>query len=305
MHLYINKLIIRFYVICLTFNTVGAIPIAPHTVWCSANFTFVPRTRATELQNRIHTACSANDVFSTLHSDFSRKKPAVSVLIGAFQRFATLELIVSSLRRQKGVLIEIIVSDGGSNPSILASIPATAALVDKIIYRKDDGLYHRVRSFNEAAEAATHSIFILLDDDVIPAGDYWALAAFRSLDTSDAGISRMPVVIREFKDDLSDVATRKEELLSLSWANAIVTFSTWNVAIRRASWEAIGGLAWRFDGIYGNEDHDFHNRAVASGLHYTNAPPTACALHAGLFFGNRGLNKPEIGKLFPYPTVQH
>jgi hypothetical protein len=59
------------------------------------------------------------------------------------------------------------------------------------------------------------------------------------------------------------------------------------MAVRRSTWDALGGFGWRFDGVYGEEDLEFHRRAGAAGLRYASAAPFGCALHVGLFYGNR------------------
>lgn len=58
-----------------------------------------------------------------------------------------------------------------------------------------------------------HSTIILLDDDVVPMSDYWAYGAAKTF-ASDPGLSivRVPMVIEEFKSDLSDIEKRKVEI---------------------------------------------------------------------------------------------
>ena len=93
---------------------------------------------------------------------------SASVIIGAYNRYLSLDAIVKVLKKQKYVNhLEIIVSDAGSWPPSFTVVPDKS--VDIVIYRRYDGKYHRVRSFNEGARAAKHDILIFLDDDVIPA----------------------------------------------------------------------------------------------------------------------------------------
>jgi hypothetical protein len=158
-------------------------------------------------------------------------------------------------------------------------------------YWKEDGRYHRVRSFNEGVAASTHDIVMLLDDDVIPASDYWAYTAASSL-ASNPGVSilRMPLVMKEMKHDLSDAPSRRTEFENLGW-DETPNFPTYNVAILRQSWDLVGGLGWAFNGVYGDEDLDFHRRAGEKGLRYGMSPKSGCGIHVGLFFGNRDTKK--------------
>jgi hypothetical protein len=285
----------------------GQTPLGPGSLPEAPNATASP---ADTLLRAAYAGCAKYDVFA--HFDAAAAEaavgageappirmslPAVSILIGAFQRYATLEMIVKSLRMQVGVRVEIIIADAGSQPPVLQAVPGLAAAVDKVIYQADDGLYHRVRSFRLAAAAASNEVLVLLDDDVVPASRHWAAAAFRTVSPpSSSGIARMPLVIKEFKGDLSDAASRVEEVSHFSWGpDAISGFSTCNLAIRRGVWDRLGGFDMRYDGVYGEEDHDFNRRVREAQVQVGMAPPYGCALHVGLFFGNRGLGKPSKG----------
>ena len=216
---------------------------------------------------------------------------SISVVIGAFQRAATLDVVVAALRRQRHVAaVEVLVADAGSSPPLHAQLPELAA--DQLRYWRDDKLYHRVRNFNTGVAAAAHDVVVLLDDDVVPASDFWAYTALATLDAHpEFAMLRLPVEILEMRADLSDAEARRGELEGLTWSEPH-GFPTWNLAVRRSAWEALGGFDKRYDGVYGEEDTDFYARAAGKGLNVGRAEKSACAVHVGVFFGNRGLNKP-------------
>jgi hypothetical protein len=215
---------------------------------------------------------------------------SVGVVIGAYQRPALLQAILKALRRQRLVsTLEVVVADSGSWPPLAQQIPFMDA--DQVRWWKEDGRYHRVRNFNEGAAMTRAEVVILLDDDVIPTSDYWAAAAAAALlDSPGLAMVRMPLEIREFREDLSDAPARRGELEALQWDQAF-SFTTCNLAVRRSAWDSLGGFSWAFDGVYGGEDIDFHKRAKDAGMAAGQAGKGACALHAGVFFGNRGLQK--------------
>ena len=215
---------------------------------------------------------------------------SLSVVIGAFQRPLTLKLIVDALRAQRLVQqVEIIVLDAGTSPPLSEQLPGLA--VDQMHYWAEDGLYHRVRSFNKGVAAASHAFVVLLDDDVVPASDYWAHAVLSGFaESPQTSFLRLPLEILEFMDELRDAPSRYHELDQLRWGKTI-DFTTTNFAVRKEAWDALGGFDWRLDGVYGEEDKDFHARAAQAGAVYGVSSEAGCALHVGWFFGNRGLKK--------------
>jgi GT2 family glycosyltransferase len=218
----------------------------------------------------------------------------VSVVVGAFNRVATLDLLVRALRRQRLVgRLDVVIADGGSSPPVSVALPGLDA--DTVLYWREDGLYHRVRSFNAGVAAAVHELVILLDDDVVPASDYWAAAALDAF-AADPGLDivRLPVEILDMAPELSDARRRRRELAALQWAREHA-FPTWNLAVRRSAWRALGGFNATYDGAYGHEDRDFHARARALGLRYGVAGKGGCAVHIGTFFKKRKLGKPVHG----------
>ena len=227
-------------------------------------------------------------------SEMAHRPPlnaSVSVIIGAWNRPLTLRVIVAALRQQRLIAgkIEIIVMDGGSSPPISQLLPGLD--VDQLHYWKEDGLYHRVRSFNAGVALSSHDVVMLLDDDVIPASDFWAYTAVAALMAQpDKSIVRMPLVVLEMKADLADAQARRAEFEGLGW-ETIYGFTTNNFALRRQAWDKLGGLNALYDGVYGDEDNDFHSRAAAQGLAYGVTGKSGCGVHVGLFFGNRGTGK--------------
>lgn len=216
--------------------------------------------------------------------------PGVSVIVGTYQRFGTLQLLVQALRAQQLVQVEIIVVDAGSTPPASLVLPDLQA--DTYLYRAYDGLYHRVRSYNEGAALAKHDILVLLDDDVVPASEYWAYAAVSSLrDHPSSSIARLPMIIKEFQADLRDAQSRVEEVEGYApvWPGSYFDFSTCNLVVKKTVWQQLGGFDRAYDGRYGDEDRDFHRRAGEAGIGYARGPPYGCALHVGVFYGNRGI----------------
>jgi hypothetical protein len=136
---------------------------------------------------------------------------------------------------------------------------------------------------------------LLLDDDVIPASDYWAYAAVSAL-LSAPGVSimRMPLVMKEMRNDLSDAEARRAEFEQLQWDKDFL-HTTVNIAVRREAWVKLRGLNTAFNGVYGEEDHDFHDRAHELGFEYGKSYISGCGVHVGVFFGNRNTKKPRRG----------
>ena len=245
------------------------------------------------LMEALRTSCAIHDNEALADASGADAPPlneSVSVVIGAWQRPLTLALIVAALKRQKLVTVEIVLVDAGSWPPLLQRLPGLD--VDTYIYHREDGAYHRVRSFNEGVAAARNEILLLLDDDVIPASDYWAFAAvFSAYKHLHAGIIRLPLHILEFRYDLSDALSRLSELATTTWSDKWHGFPTYNIMVRKSIWQQLGGLDMSFDGIYGEEDRKFHRDAERTGIRYDRGPLYGCALHAGVFFGNRGTGK--------------
>jgi hypothetical protein len=241
------------------------------------------------LVNATRTACANHYAASELEAR-GILNVSVGVVIGAFQRPALLQTILKALRRQRLVpSLEVVVADSGSWPPLAQQIPFMDA--DQVRWWKEDGRYHRVRNFNEGVEMTRAEVIILLDDDVIPASDYWAASAAAALlDSPGLAMVRMPLEIREFREDFSDAPARQAELEALQWDEQH-NFATYNLAVRRSAWDLLGGFSWAFDGVYGGEDIDFHERAIEAGMAVERADKGACALHVGVFFGNRGLQK--------------
>lgn len=226
-------------------------------------------------------------------TEFASRAPlnmSVSVVIGAWNRPLTLRVIVAALRRQRLVAgVEIVIMDAGSSPPLSQLLPGLD--VDQLHYWKEDGRHHRVRSFNAGVAAASHNIVLLLDDDVIPASDYWAYAAVAALSSAPgASIMRMPIVMKEMKHDLSDAKARQAEFESLVW-DQVFHLMTFNIAVRREAWEVLGGLNPLFDGVYGDEDTDFHQRAERKGMQYGMSHMTGASVHVGVYWGNRNTGK--------------
>ena len=213
---------------------------------------------------------------------------SVSVIIGTYNRHLSLDAIIKVLKRQRLVdNLEIIVSDGGSWPPVFLLVPDRN--VDVVIYRRFDGKYHRVRSFNEGVRASKYDVLIFLDDDVIPASDFWAFAALSALQKSNASIVRMPMYLSpdlQMKHDLSDALVAQAHLAQPR-SFQISDWTTVNMAIRKSVWESVGGLNWSYDGKYGYEDFEFHSRVKQLNICYARAEIFGCAVHIGTFYKKR------------------
>jgi len=248
------------------------------------------------LLDAMRESCSLYDAFVSL--DNISSDAAVSVIIGAYERPVTLPMILDALSRQKGVKLQVIVVDAGSSPPLLLQIPTTAQDLHAYLYRPSDGLYHRVRSFNEGAALASHDILILLDDDVVPANDFWALSAVRAFtDNPSASVAQLPMIIMKFGANLEDAVDRKSEVLALhsKWPDSFHDWTTCNIAVRKDAWRDLAGFNASLDGRYGGEDVDFNARVRNAGLQKVKALPYGCALHVGVWFAQRGL---PVGKVF-------
>ncbi len=238
------------------------------------------------------------------YEQITQKNFSVSVVISAFQRYSSLSLMILALRRQKHVQLEIVLVDSGSWPPLLENIPGLN--VDTYIYRKEDGLYHRVRAFNEGISASKHDIIILMDDDIVPLSDYWALSAALALHGPDkASIARLPLQYFNFAPDFADASSSTERIRALRWDTharnfPYLDYSTCNMAIRRDAWNTVGGFDWKYDGRYGHDDTLFHVIAEQKSIRYTRAKPYGCAMHVGVAFKKRVLGR---GNWNPAPAT--
>jgi len=227
----------------------------------------------------------------------------ISVIIGTYERYHTLEAIVSSLRRQRLVgRIEVVVMDSGSTPPALAMLSDMEA--DTVIYRREDGLYHRGRAFNEGVQASTHNIIAFLDDDVIPISEYWAFSFVSSfLQNPEVQVVRMPMALDnslQLSLDFSDAPSRRQEFENKDQNFfSYPSFTTCNMAMRKNAWEKVGGFDMSLDGKYGYEDIVFHHQAKEEGLQYTNGNISGCAVHVGVFFRKRDMKRKRLFNTAP------
>ncbi len=230
----------------------------------------------------------------------------LSVVVGAVNRPITLTLLVAALRRQKLVeAVEVLVMDGGSDPPLQSLLPDLP--VDVWRAWPLDGLYHRVRSFNEGVRLASHDVVAFLDDDVVPTSDYWAHAILREMalrygDPRATNFSLQKLEILEFLEDFSDVPSRFRQIDTLHWigpmnpdgehktriGEGFFEKSTVNIAFTKSAWNKSGGFDVSLDGVYGEEDVELYRHVEGHPFHTLhNRAFEACAIHIGRFFGNQ------------------
>ena len=214
----------------------------------------------------------------------------VTVIIGSYARPEMLRHILRALSEQELVCLTTIVADAGSLrvPSIVGDTP------DILLRYKDDGKYHRVRSFNDGAQLARTSHIIFLDDDTIPLTPFWAATHVRRLIQEPRAFTRGPVHILMSDADVSVTEATLQEVRSIDWPHAeLGWFSTTNLGFRRSTWDAVGGLDSAFDGNYGFEDKDLGRTVEAAGLQSAILPALSCALHPSVHFAQRVIPRPK------------
>ncbi len=218
----------------------------------------------------------------------------VTVVIGSYARPEMLRHILRALSEQELVRLTTIVADAGS-----PRMPSTKGETPDILLRyKDDGKYHRVRSFNDGAQLARTSHIIFLDDDTIPLTPFWAATHVRRLIQEPRAFTRGPVHILMADSDVSVTEVTLHQVRSIDWPHAeLGWFSTTNLGFRRSTWDAIGGFDSAFDGNYGAEDIDLGRTVEAAGLQSAVLPALACALHPSVHFAQRVIPRPKDGSI--------
>lgn len=172
------------------------------------------------------------------------------------------------LREQEGVELEIIVSDDGS-----ASSPPTAALMDKYLWRRDDG-FHKGWCINQAVRMASSPYCIFLDDDTLPKGRQWAYGHHHTLLSND--VSRGPFHIARLNE--AGVAVKKHSRI---FGLPGTYYATTNTAMAKKTFEELGGLDDAFDGYYGYEDVDLGIRIKEAELRVGYTGEASVAVHVG------------------------
>ena len=214
----------------------------------------------------------------------------VTVVIGSYDRPEMLRHIVQALSQQELVRVTTIVADAGS-----PHMPFTKnESLDILLRYKDDGMYHRVRSFNDGARLAHTSHVIFLDDDTIPLTPFWAATHVQRLTQEPRALTRGLVHILMADANVSVTEASLQEVRSVDWPHAeLGWFSTTNMGFRRSTWDAVGGFDSAFDGNYGGEDIDLGRTVEAAGLQSVALPALSCALHPSVHFAQRVIPRHE------------
>lgn len=97
-------------------------------------------------------------------------KPAVSIIIGFYNKIDLLEKILEALRLQTMSDFEVVIADDGSKPEVverIAQLQATTPFVLRHVWHEDQG-WRKNRILNKAVVAAHGEYLIFIDGDCIP-----------------------------------------------------------------------------------------------------------------------------------------
>lgn len=184
-------------------------------------------------------------------------KRTLDIVICCYNRARLLKEALVALSSQTCQDFNVILSDDGS-ANLLN--PTEYPVISKVVWTKDDGLYHRVGRFNEGLQCCVSDIVLLLDDDCIPQSDAFVEVHLKVLRDADVsrGTLRFP-----------------------GGGHAGTWFSTANLCLKKSTMDQIGGFEQRYDGYYGFEDHDMGNRIKELGLSVCSFAPGTDVLHKG------------------------
>jgi len=201
-----------------------------------------------------------------------------------------LRQILRALSQQELVHVTSIVVDAGSPrmPFIKDKKP------DVFLRYRDDGKYHRVRSFNDGVLLARSNYVILLDDDTIPLTTLWAATHVRRLNEEPRAFVRGLVHILTADANATVTQGLLHQAGSVDWPHATLGwFSSTNLGFRRSTWDAVGGFDPAFDGNYGFEDLDLGRTVDAAGMPSLVLPTLSCALHSSVHYAQRTIPRPK------------
>jgi glycosyltransferase involved in cell wall biosynthesis len=270
-----------------------------------------------------------NDGPITDRTNSKRAPPSISVVSSVYEKPGIVEIQALLLRWQRypAAHFERIVCDDGSVPPTLPTgeaapdvylwhsksrPPLEMARADQILLLADSGYNgggpwarrtnHKIRSQNHCVFLARHPQLILLDDDVLPFSEQWAMA-FASRLKQHAQVvvrgeydfyrcsTRHPGIEMDAKHyvgqhrqggeqqqndqdgsdmNVSDSSSTFARFGSYRWFKHgqpdLGYFFPHNVGISKQVFEAVGGMDYAFDGTYAWEDLDFGNRLKEHGV---------------------------------------
>jgi hypothetical protein len=243
--------------------------------------------------------------------------PSISVVSSVYRKPAIVEIQALLLRWQHypSTHFETVICDDGSVPPALPTgealpdvylwhsksrPPLEMAAADQIL-RLTHGAYdgggpwtgrtnHKIRSQNHCVFLARHPQLVLLDDDVWPFSEQWALAFasrmknhaqvvvrgecdFYRIDPAHPGIEMDAHHYYSRKQDNRGEETTQNTFArfgSYRWFKHnqadLGYFFPHNVGISKRTFEAVGGMDFAFDGTYAWEDLDFGNKLKEQGV---------------------------------------
>jgi GT2 family glycosyltransferase len=189
----------------------------------------------------------------------------LSVIVATYNRPELLARVCNVLWDQKGLEVEVIVADDGSDPKPVVRC-------DCHLWRADDG-FHKAWCVNRAVELASFDCLAFLDDDTVPEKNVWAQTHMEMLGKFE--VVRGPFAMALYNGD------RLISSRSSMYGTRGHYYASTNTSMRRATFEALGGYDERYDGHYGYEDIDLGLKIADAEIPVGYASMKAYALHLG------------------------
>ena len=194
---------------------------------------------------------------------------SASVVIMAYDRLPFVALILDKLHVQRHVDLEVILVDDGSRPPLIKQLGSRRSFVSIYMWLPRSG-YRKVRNINAAFRVASRDKVIVLDDDVIPASNYWAAALIRHWNLNKECIIHGHTMIFSLNSEKDDPTISLAQFPGPGGNSAFSKFDplsigplyfvTFNTLFEKSAWARIGGMDIAYDGFYGYEDIDMGNR---------------------------------------------
>lgn len=190
--------------------------------------------------------------------------PAVTFVIGhrGLDRLPHLLMTLRSIAGQRDVGIECIVVEQAARSEIADRLPPWV----RHLFTESHTDYNRAATFNAGVAAARADIVILHDNDFLVPADYANEVAARAAEGWDfIDVKRFIFYLPPGETDRI-FATGRIPAGGLP-STIVQNLQGGSIAVRRESYEAIGGFDDEFVG-WGGEDNDFWDRAAVGGKAY-------------------------------------
>jgi glycosyltransferase involved in cell wall biosynthesis len=223
---------------------------------------------------------------------------SISCVVPTLNSAQTLDATLHSLRAQREVTAEIIVSDSGSTDGTLDICRRWEA---NVRHTPPGNMYRAINA--GLKDCDTEWLAYVNSDDCIYPDSYELLTSFGEESGADVVYGNCDYIDGQGRFVYSFAAARAHQLMPLFRLRRM-GFAQTSAIFRRRCYERLGGFDESF--VY-RGDADFYIRALANGMKFAclDGPPVSCFRLHGNQFSNRGLELTEIeaGRIFCRPEM--